>query len=202
MVLWLVVYAAVCLLAAVDAIDNGLARTPPMTWSSWGSYGCDVNEQHIMDTADLFVKLGLVEAGYSVLQIDDCWSNKTHRSKDASPKKKGDVMYGELMANRSKFPSGALAEVAQYAAARGLRLGIYTDLGMNTCAGYPGSYGHACEDAATFARWNITYVKQDFCGPRPGLLTSTRARARACARAHARRQLRLRPELVWPGMLQ
>jgi alpha-galactosidase len=150
--IWVVPLLTLWLYPPAVAIDNGLARTPPMTWSSWGSFGCDVDEQSIKETADLFVKLGLADAGYSVLQIDDCWSNQTHRSLDVTPKKRGEVMHGELMANRSKFPSGTLIEVSQYVAALGLRLGIYTDIGLNTCAGFPGSFGHYCEDAATFAR--------------------------------------------------
>ena len=157
---------ALLLVSRVAGIDNGLARTPPMTWSSWGSFGCDVSEQHIKDTADNFVKLGLVDAGYSILQIDDCWSNKTSRASD-----------GSLMANYTKFPSGTLAPIAKYVESKGLKLGIYTDLGTHTCAGYPGSggaknpdgsYGHYCQDAQTFADWGIHYIKQDFCGPRPG----------------------------------
>lgn len=181
-------HAAAAALAAValsllvrpgSGINNGLARTPPMTWSSWGSFGCGVSEQHIRDTADDFVRLGLVEAGYSILQIDDCWSNKTHRAAD-----------GSLMANRTKFPSGTLAPVAKYVESKGLQLGIYTDLGVHTCAGYPGSggpknpdgsYGHYCQDAQTFADWGIHYIKQDFCGPRPGNCgTSDDAGGKAC----------------------
>ena len=94
------------------------------------------------------------------------------------------------MANRSKFPSGTLAETAAYVEQRGLKLGIYTDLGEHTCAGFPGSggpknadgsWGHYCQDAATFAAWGIHYIKQDFCGPRPGNCgTSDDAGGKAC----------------------
>ena len=101
------------------------------------------------------------------------------------------------MANRSKFPSGTLAETAAYVEQRGLKLGIYTDLGEHTCAGFPGSggpknadgsWGHYCKDAATFAAWGIHYIKQDFCGPRPGNCgTSDDAGGKACcAPAHSR----------------
>ena len=44
--------------------------------AGWGSFGCGVTEQHIKDTADDFVKLGLVDAGYNILQIDDCCASQ------------------------------------------------------------------------------------------------------------------------------
>ena len=46
--------------------------------AGWGSFGCGVTEQHIKDTADNFVKLGLVDAGYNILQIDDCCASQRH----------------------------------------------------------------------------------------------------------------------------
>ena len=46
----------------------------------WGSFGCGVTEQHIKDTADNFVKLGLVDAGYNILQIDDCCASQRHNT--------------------------------------------------------------------------------------------------------------------------
>ena len=46
--------------------------------AGWGSFGCGVTEQHIKDTADNFVKLGLVDAGYKILQIDDCCAPQRH----------------------------------------------------------------------------------------------------------------------------
>jgi len=142
---------------------NGLALTPPMTWSSWGSFGCLINETHMLATADAFVKLGLVKAGYNTLQIDDCWSVKVDLPNNVTGR---DPATGELLPNATKWPRG-LRFIADYLRARGLHLGIYTDIGQHTCAGYPGSYGHYCQDAATFSSWGITYVKQDFCGPRP-----------------------------------
>ena len=54
----------------------------------------------------------------------------------------------------------------------GLHLGIYSDYGLRTCAGYPGSYGHYEQDARQFAHeWAIDYLKVDFCGPYNGSTT-------------------------------
>jgi hypothetical protein len=42
-------------------------------------------------------------------------------------------------------------------------LGIYEDVGMQTCVGYPGSEDHYDVDAQTFADWKIDYLKFDNC---------------------------------------
>jgi len=47
--------------------------------------------------------------------------------------------------------------------ARGLKLGLYADIGTQTCAGYPGSIKHVDLDAATFAAWGIDMLKVDGC---------------------------------------
>src|SRR5262252_7665810 len=59
------------------ALDNGLTRTPPMGFNDWNAFGCNVSEQLIKDTADLFVNSGLKDAGYQYVNIDDCWMTHT-----------------------------------------------------------------------------------------------------------------------------
>ena len=46
---------------------------------------------------------------------------------------------------------------------KGLKLGIYGDVGTTTCAGYPSSQHHEQMDAQTFADWNVDYLKFDGC---------------------------------------
>lgn len=50
-----------------------LAETPPMGWSSWNYYGDRINEKIIIDTIDKMVSLGLRDAGYTYVNIDDGW---------------------------------------------------------------------------------------------------------------------------------
>lgn len=78
---------------------------------------------------------------------------------------------GELFADPERFPRG-IAHLAAYAHARGLLLGIYTDVTSNPCVHgqyqresekVPGSFGHYDTDAKTFASWGVDYVKADFC---------------------------------------
>jgi alpha-galactosidase len=60
-------------LAAVLALDNGLAKTPPMGWNSWNRFGCSIDEKLIKETADLMVSTGLAAKGYKFINLDDCW---------------------------------------------------------------------------------------------------------------------------------
>ncbi|MDP9794134.1 alpha-galactosidase [Catenuloplanes nepalensis] len=137
--------------APAAAVENGLARTPPMGFNNWNAFGCDVTEQLIKDVADLFVSSGLQAVGYEYVNIDDCWALKER-----------DPETGRLVPDPVKFPSG-IAGVAGYVHAKGLKLGLYADAGTRTCAGYPGSLGHEDLDARTFAEWQIDYLKYDNC---------------------------------------
>jgi len=52
---------------------EGLALTPPMGWNSWNKFACNVNEKLIRQTADAMVATGMKDAGYTYINIDDCW---------------------------------------------------------------------------------------------------------------------------------
>jgi alpha-galactosidase len=134
--------------SAAGAAD--VAPTPPMGWNDWYAFYCNVDEQLVTQTADAMVSSGMRDAGYDYVNLDDCWAAKS-RAAD-----------GSLQADPQKFPHG-LKWLADYVHARGLKLGIYEDVGTKTCAGYPGSYGHYDQDAKTFASWKIDFVKVDWC---------------------------------------
>jgi len=136
--------------ATASAEGDGVAATPPMGWNDWYSVYCGVNAQRVEQTAQEMVANGMKAAGYDYVNIDDCWMAA---SRDAS---------GNLVADPTRFPGGIQA-VAVYVHSLGLKLGIYEDAGTVTCAGYPGSFGHEAQDAATFASWGVDYVKYDRC---------------------------------------
>lgn len=141
-----------------EALDNGVAKTPPMGWNSWNTFRCNgVNEQLIRDTADSMVKSGMKAAGYEYVVVDDCWMNP-ERDED-----------GNLQANPETFPSGMKA-LGDYIHSKGLKFGIYEVPGEKTCAqiggGFPGetgSKGHEQQDANQFAAWGVDYLKYDWC---------------------------------------
>ena len=47
---------------------------------------------------------------------------------------------------------------------KGLKLGLYGDSGILTCAFRPGSWGYEERDALTIAGWGVDYLKYDNCG--------------------------------------
>jgi alpha-galactosidase len=105
-----------------------------MGWNSWNHFACNINATIIMDAADALVKTGLSNLGYNYVNIDDCWAVH-HRSSD-----------GKLIPDPVKFPKG-IKGVADYVHGLGLKLGIYSDAGTNTCQGQPGSLHHEKVDA-------------------------------------------------------
>jgi alpha-galactosidase len=136
--------------APAVALDDGLARTPPMGWNGWYAFGCDVHESTIRAMADALVRTGLRDAGYTYVNVDDCWMDPA-RGPD-----------GALRADPKRFPSG-IAALADYVHARGLRLGLYLSAGQMTCKRLPGSEGHITQDALTVAAWGVDLVKLDWC---------------------------------------
>jgi alpha-galactosidase len=129
---------------------NGLAKTPPMGWNSWNKFASRVDDEVVRAIADAMASNGMKEAGYTYINIDDTWEGQ----RDA---------HGNIMSNK-KFPD--MKALADYVHSKGLKLGIYSSPGPNTCAGYEGSYGHEEQDANTWAAWGIDYLKYDWCGAR------------------------------------
>src|SRR2546429_4654274 len=132
------------------AWENGLARPPPMGWNQWNAFGCNVTDALVRATADKFVSAGLRDAGYTYVNIDDCWMT---RNRDAA---------GNLVPDPVKFPDG-IKGVADYVHSKGLKLGIYSSAGTATCAGFPASLNHEQQDAALWASWGVDYLKYDNC---------------------------------------
>jgi len=127
-----------------------LAKLPPLGWNSWNTFGPNINDALIRETADFMVDNGWLAAGYEYLVIDDCWSL---RERDEN---------GHLVPDPEKFPHG-MKDLADYVHSKGLKFGMYSCAGVMTCAGYPSSYDHEFVDAKTFASWGVDFLKYDFC---------------------------------------
>jgi alpha-galactosidase len=157
-ILLLVIFSAVAVLASlpafqVSALDNGLAKTPPMGWNSWNIFAGNINETQIKQIADTMVSSGMKDAGYIYLNLDDNWM--ANPARDSS---------GNLRCDPTRFPSG-LKSLGDYIHSKGLKFGIYGDRGRMTCMNVPqsGSYGTEQRDANTFASWGVDYLKYDNC---------------------------------------
>jgi alpha-galactosidase len=162
-----------------SANQAGHAPTPPMGWNTWNAFYHDINEEKVMASAQIIVDSGLAAAGYRSVNLDDGWWMR-RRQPD-----------GRMLINTVRFPSAATADgetsfrpLTDRLHAMGLRAGIYSDMGRNTCgqAYAPdmtqqpqgtiaerevGLYGHVDQDIALyFGEWGFDYIKVDGCGIR------------------------------------
>ncbi len=161
-----------------SANTRGVAATPPMGWSSWNAFGMAIDETKILGVANALVDTGLADLGYRYVNIDDGWWSQRRLSD------------GRLQVRTELFPSAAvggealtsLRPLVDRIHAMGLKAGIYTDIGRNSCSqsfdrtspNLPegtieerevGLYGHVNQDIGLFfADWGFDYVKVDACG--------------------------------------
>ena len=133
----------------VLSLNNGVGRTPAMGFSTWNTFGPDVSDSLIRETADAMASNGLLEAGYEYLNLDDGWcvgrDNET----------------GVPIPDPKLFPFG-MKPMIDYVHSKGLKFGIYTARGSLTCCGRPGSDMHEVIDAQTYAAWGVDYLKGAF----------------------------------------
>jgi alpha-galactosidase len=128
---------------------EGLALTPPMGWNTWNTFAHKIDEQLIRESADAIVSSGMKNAGYIYVNIDDCW----HGKRDS---------IGFIHPDPEHFPSGMKA-LGDYIHSLGLKFGIYSDAGWQTCGSRPGSRGYEYQDAMQYAKWGVDYLKYDWC---------------------------------------
>lgn len=135
-------------------------KPPIMGWSSWNHFHIHINEEMIRGQADAMIASGLYNAGYRFINIDDGYFG----GRDSS---------GKLFADTKKFSSG-MRSLADYIHSKGLKAGIYTDAGKNTCGSIydkdpngfgVGIYGHIEQDCDLFFnQWKYDFLKVDWCG--------------------------------------
>ncbi|KAL4078380.1 glycoside hydrolase family 27 protein [Scleroderma yunnanense] len=130
---------------------KAVGRLPALGWNTWNAFHCNITGDLIVAAANDLKTLGLADAGYQYVNIDDCWAQLTR-----------DNTTQRIIPDAQKFPNG-ISGVASQVHSLGLKLGIYSDAGTNTCAGYPGSLGYEEIDAATFTEWGVDYLKYDNC---------------------------------------
>ena len=136
----------IALLAAVPALDNGLALTPPMGWNPYNNFSGSYNESIVREHASLIVSLGLKALGFEYVNLDARWGSR-ERGSD-----------GRLVPN-TDFPTLASGGLAAYIHGLGLKFGIYGDEGKYDCGGAAGNFGNEAVDAQTFADWGVDYLK-------------------------------------------
>lgn len=134
---------------------------PTMGWSSWNTYGVNINENLIKRQADAMVSKGLKDVGFDHINIDDGYFGGRDKTD------------GHLLIHKTRFPNG-LKPIVEYIHSKGLKAGIYSDAGRNTCGSMfngdatgkgVGLYEHDQQDADYFFNdCGFDFIKVDFCG--------------------------------------
>ena len=139
---------------------NHPSESPIMGWASWNNYRVNISEDIIKSQADAMVTSGLKDVGYTYINIDDGFFGGRDKN-------------GNVLAHKKRFPNG-MKSLASYIKSKGLKAGIYSDAGINTCASYwdkdtigvgMGLYGHDKQDLNLYLKeWNYDFIKIDWCG--------------------------------------
>lgn len=169
------------LLSAISAEAQTIQSVEPpiMGWSSWNTYRINISEDLIKQQAEAMVSLGLKDAGYSYINIDDGFFGYRDEK-------------GVLQTHPERFPNGVKG-VADHIHRLGLKAGIYSDAGANTCGSLwdadpngvgVGLYGHEKQDADLyFNQWGFDFIKIDYCGAGQQLDLDERERYTAISKA-------------------
>jgi len=140
-----------------DAFENGAVllgkkkqHLPAMGWNSWNAFGSGNTAALTRAMADKIVELGLDKLGYQYIVLDDgCY--------------KSERIDGKLSNEEVKFPEGFKA-LGDYIHEKGLKFGMYNDIGTNLCAGAAvGTCGHEDVDAQCYIDWGVDFLKVDNC---------------------------------------
>ncbi|MBT8044108.1 MAG: alpha-galactosidase [Verrucomicrobiae bacterium] len=154
-------------------VGNKLALTPPVGWNSWGAYMLMVTDEKMRMTADLLVKHGLADVGFQYVSIDDAWmriSPEMFAGRKPLARHEGFDFTGMIGKVRDEdgnilpnahFPDmkGMVEHIHSY----GLKAGLYSSPGPQTCQNFGGSFGHELRDAKQYAAWGFDFIKYDQC---------------------------------------
>jgi alpha-galactosidase len=136
-----------------------IALTPPMGWNSWNCFASAVTEDRVKSAADAMVKSGLINHGWTYINVDDYWQNNRN-SRDPTLRGPFRDTNGVIVPN-SRFPD--MKGMADYIHSLGLKAGLYSSPGPWTCGDCAASWQHEEQDAQTYAAWGFDYLKYDWC---------------------------------------
>ena len=164
--IWRTLLAVPCVLAAASCSQPTVsseteAHAPTMGWNTYNTFNLDINEQLIIEQAEAMANSGLKDAGYRYINIDDGYFGGR------------DPETGRLLIHPTRFPNG-LKGLVDHIHSLGLKAGIYSDAGTNTCGNYWGKdslannvglYGHDVQDCEMFFNeLGFDFIKVDYCG--------------------------------------
>lgn len=136
-----------------------LALTPHMGWNSWYIWENHITDKIVREAAAAMVRSGMINHGYTYVNIDDCWAVKPG---DPDPELGGAPRdaQGRVNPNR-RFPD--MKALVDHIHSQGLKAGIYSSPGPLTCGGCVGAYQHEEQDVRRFVEWGFDFLKYDWC---------------------------------------
>ncbi len=136
-----------------------IALTPPMGWNSWNCFASSVSDKKVRSAAEAMVKSGLINHGWTYINIDDYWETKPG-SDDTTLQGDPRDTNGFINPNK-RFPN--MKTLGDFIHSNGLKMGIYSSPGPLTCGGCIASFKHENQDAQTYGKWGVDYLKYDWC---------------------------------------
>ena len=151
-------------------VGDRIALTPPMGWNSWNCWAAAVDQEKVLRSAKVVVTSGLINHGWSYINIDDTWQGVRGGK------------YNAIQGNE-KFPD--IKKLCDDIHAMGLKTGIYSTPWVTSYAKFIGGssdnedgtwtkkmadekhwrlgkHSFAENDAKQWAEWGIDYLKYDW----------------------------------------
>ncbi len=153
-------------------IGDTIALTPPMGWNGWNAWVKKMDQDKVMNSVNAMVTTGLINHGWSYINLDDTWEGKRGGK------------FNAIQPNE-KFPD--FQEMIDDIHAQGLKFGVYSTPWICTYQGYPGTssdfkngvfpdsiidhrrayhyfgkYSFETNDAEQMAEWGVDYLKYDW----------------------------------------
>ncbi len=155
-------------------VGEQIALTPPMGWNSWNCWAHNVSDKNVRASAKAMVESGLVNHGWTYINIDDTWQGSRGGE------------YNAIQPN-NKFPD--MKALCDYIHSLGLKAGIYSTPWITSYGGYiggssdnpdgswekiegyenyskkyhrVGKFGFEPNDAKQWAQWGFDYLKYDW----------------------------------------
>jgi alpha-galactosidase len=137
-----------------------IGLTPALGWNSWNCFAGAVTAEKVKAAADAMVKSGLINHGWTYINIDDYWEVKPSATGDPTLQGPQRDDKGRIVPN-PRFPD--MKGLADYVHGLGLKIGLYSGPGPLTCGGCVASYQHEQQDAQSYGEWGFDYLKYDWC---------------------------------------
>src|SRR5262249_217307 len=123
-------------------VGDEIALTPPMGWNSWNCWAAAVDQEKVLASAKTMVDKGLINHGWSYINIDDTWQGK-----------RGGGVNGIMAKEKCPGMKGLCDQIH----GMGLRTGIYSTPWITSYAGYVGGSSNDPE-----GKWTSDMNKKEF----------------------------------------